>query len=49
VLAELRRRGRTGVSVILEHWPPFAGTIEESVRLEEQWFSKSVRCMQSKI
>jgi hypothetical protein len=49
VLAELRRHGRTGLSVILEHWPPFAGTIEESIRLEEQWFWKSVRFMQSKI
>ena len=27
VLAELQRRGRTGISVIVEHWPPFAGTI----------------------
>jgi 3-oxoisoapionate decarboxylase len=48
VLAELRSHSRTGLSVILEHWPPFAGTIEESVRLEEQWLWKSVRFMQSR-
>jgi sugar phosphate isomerase/epimerase len=43
VLAELRRRGRTGISVIVEHWPPFAGTIDETVRIEEEWLSTSVR------
>ena len=49
VLAELRRRGRTGISVIVEHWPPFAGTIEETVRIEEDWLSTSVRFLRSKL
>jgi sugar phosphate isomerase/epimerase len=49
VLAELRRRGRTGISVIVEHWPPFAGTIEETVRVEEEWLSTSVRFLRSKL
>jgi sugar phosphate isomerase/epimerase len=42
VLGELRRRGRSGISVIVEHWPPFAGTIEETIRIEEAWFSRSL-------
>ena len=49
VLAELRRRGRSGISVIVEHWPPFAGTIEESIRIEEEWLSRSVRFLRSKV
>lgn len=49
VLAELRRRGRSGISVIVEHWPPFAGTIEESVRIEEEWLARSVRFLRSKV
>jgi sugar phosphate isomerase/epimerase len=49
VLAELRRRGRSGISIIVEHWPPFAGTIEESIRIEEEWLSRSVRFLRSKL
>ena len=49
VFAELRRRGRSGISVIVEHWPPFAGTIEESIRIEEEWLSRSVRFLRSKV
>ena len=49
VLAELRRRGRSGISVIVEHWPPFAGTIEESIRIEQEWLSRSVRFLRSKV
>ena len=49
VLAELRRRGRSGISVIVEHWPPFAGTIEESIRIEEEWLSRSLRFLRSKM
>jgi sugar phosphate isomerase/epimerase len=49
VLTELRRRGRAGISVIVEHWPPFAGTIEESIRIEEEWLSTSVRFLRSKL
>ena len=49
VLSELRRRGRSGISVIVEHWPPFAGTIEETIRIEEEWLSRSVRFLRSKL
>ncbi len=49
VLAELRRRGRSGISVIVEHWPPFAGSIEETIRIEEEWLWRSVRFLRSKL
>jgi 3-oxoisoapionate decarboxylase len=49
VLAELRRRARGGISVIVEHWPPFVGTIEETVRLEEEWLARSVRFLRLKL
>ncbi len=49
VLSELNRRGRGGISVIVEHWPPFAGTIEESIRVETEWLSRSVRFLRSKL
>ena len=49
VLAELNRRGRSGISVIVEHWPPFAGTIEQSIRIEQEWFSRSVQFLRSKL
>lgn len=49
VLTELCRRGRTGISVIVEHWPPFAGSIEETVRIEEEWLARSVRFLRSKL
>jgi sugar phosphate isomerase/epimerase len=42
VLAQLTRQGRTAISVIVEHWPAFAGTIEESVRIEQEWLARSV-------
>lgn len=49
VLSELRKRGRTGISVIVEHWPPFSGTIEETIRIEEQWLAQSVQFLRSKV
>jgi sugar phosphate isomerase/epimerase len=49
VLAELRRCGRTGISVIVEHWPPFAGTIGQTVQLEEEWLTRSVRFLRSRL
>jgi 3-oxoisoapionate decarboxylase len=49
VLAELRKRGRNGISVIVEHWPPFEGTIDASVRIEEEWLVRSVRFLRSKL
>jgi sugar phosphate isomerase/epimerase len=49
VLAELRRRGRTSISVIVEHWPPFRGSIEETVRNEEEWLHKSVQFLRAKL
>jgi 3-oxoisoapionate decarboxylase len=49
VLGELFRLRRTGISVIVEHWPPFAGTIEETIRIEEEWLRKSVRFLRAKL
>lgn len=49
VLAELRRRGRSGISVIVEHWPPFNGTIEETIRMEQEWLERSVRFLRAKL
>ena len=49
VLAELRKRGRSGISVIVEHWPPFGGTIQETIQVEEAWLAQSVRFLRSKL
>ncbi len=49
VLRELRQRGRDQISVIVEHWPPFEGTIEATVELEEDWLARSVRFLRSKL
>ena len=49
VLAELRKRERTAISVIVEHWPPFAGTIQETIRIEESWLAQSVRFLRSRL
>jgi sugar phosphate isomerase/epimerase len=49
VFAELERRGRTEISVIVEHWPPFAGTIEETIRIEKEWLSQSVQFLRAKV
>jgi sugar phosphate isomerase/epimerase len=49
VLAALHRRGRSGISVIVEHWPPFAGTIEETIRIEQEWLARSVRFLRPKL
>jgi len=49
VLAELRRHGHTEINVIVEQWPPFAGSIEETVRIEEEWLSRSVRFLRAKL
>jgi 3-oxoisoapionate decarboxylase len=49
VLAELRRRGRDQLSVIVEHWPPFEGSIEATIRLEEEWLTKSVEFLRARL
>jgi sugar phosphate isomerase/epimerase len=49
VLSELSRHRRGGISVFVEHWPPFAGTIEESIQVEAEWLSRSVRFLRSKL
>jgi sugar phosphate isomerase/epimerase len=49
VLAELRRHGRNEISVIVEHWPPFSGTIEETIRMEEDWLQRSVKFLRPKV
>jgi sugar phosphate isomerase/epimerase len=48
VFEELARHGRDP-SVILEHWPPFVGTIEETVRIEEEWVERSIRFLKRKL
>jgi sugar phosphate isomerase/epimerase len=49
LLPELRRRGRGHISVIVEHWPRFQATIEETVRVEEQWLASSLRFLCSRL
>ncbi|HTZ58331.1 MAG TPA: sugar phosphate isomerase/epimerase family protein [Acidobacteriaceae bacterium] len=49
VFRELHRHGRAGISVILEHWPPFTGTIEQTVRLEQDWLSRSTSFLRNKL
>jgi sugar phosphate isomerase/epimerase len=34
-------------SVILEHWPPFTGTIEKTIELEEEWVQQSMRFLRT--
>jgi sugar phosphate isomerase/epimerase len=49
VLRRLRDARRQDVSVIVEHWPPFDGTIEATVLLEEEWLATSVEFLRSKL
>ena len=43
VLRLLRDAGREDINIIVEHWPPFEGTIEATVLLEEEWLGTSMR------
>jgi sugar phosphate isomerase/epimerase len=47
VFAQLAAHGRDP-SVILEHWPPFTGTMEQTVRLEEEWLERSMRFLKTR-
>jgi 3-oxoisoapionate decarboxylase len=49
VLRHLRDAGVEDISVIVEHWPPFAGTIEATVLLEEEWLATSVQYLRAKL
>jgi sugar phosphate isomerase/epimerase len=49
VLAELRKRGHDQISVIVEHWPPYEGTMDATVRMEEEWLARSLRFLRSKL
>jgi sugar phosphate isomerase/epimerase len=49
VLSELQKRGREGVSVIVEHWPPFEGTVAKTVETEQEWLTRSVRFLRSRV
>jgi 3-oxoisoapionate decarboxylase len=49
LLDDLRARGRSDISVVVEHWPPFEGTIEATVQLEEEWVSTSVEFLRPKV
>ncbi len=37
------RKAVTEINAILEHWPPFEDTIENTLLLEERWTAESVR------
>jgi sugar phosphate isomerase/epimerase len=41
ILSEMRKYGRNP-SVILEQWTPWAGSIESTVAMEEEWASRSI-------
>jgi sugar phosphate isomerase/epimerase len=49
VLAALKASGRSGISVIVEHWPPFIGTIAATIEQEEEWLARSLRFLRSKL
>jgi 3-oxoisoapionate decarboxylase len=49
VLAELSRHARGRMNVIVEHWPPFAGTIEQTVLAEQVWLEESVAFLRKKL
>lgn len=49
LLGELRKFGRNQMSVIVEHWPPFQGEIEATVRMEEEWLVTSVNYLRDAI
>jgi sugar phosphate isomerase/epimerase len=41
VFSALKRHG-SSPSIILEHWPPFVDTIEQTIALEEEWVRRSM-------
>jgi sugar phosphate isomerase/epimerase len=45
VLSELHRHGRNP-SVILEQWTPWAGSLESTITIEEEWAARSIRFLQ---
>jgi 3-oxoisoapionate decarboxylase len=49
VLRHLRDAGLEDISVIVEHWPPFAGTIGATMLLEEEWLATSVEYLRAKL
>jgi hypothetical protein len=49
VLGQLRSYGRDDVSVIIEHWPPFVGTIDETVQLEKDWLARSIEFLRPRV
>jgi sugar phosphate isomerase/epimerase len=49
VLRELHKRGRYHISVIVEHWPPFTGTIETTVQAEQEWLTRSVQFLRPRV
>jgi 3-oxoisoapionate decarboxylase len=49
VLGQLRRYDRDDVSVIIEHWPPFVGTIDETVQLEKDWLARSIEFLRPRV
>lgn len=44
LLAALAEAGKD-VNVILGTWPPFLGTVEQSIDLEEEWAKNGIKYM----
>jgi len=42
VLRRLREWGRDDVTAVIEHWPPFDGDIDSTVRREADWLERSL-------
>lgn len=49
VLSVLGALKREPTSAILEHWPPFLGDIETTIRNEEEWFAQSLGFLRPKV
>ena len=43
------KKERKDVNIILEQWPPFTQTIEETILLEEEWLVQSVDYLREKV
>ncbi len=42
LVGEIRRHGRDP-NLILELWPPYAGSVDETMAMEREWVARSVR------
>lgn len=46
LLDEVRRLGKDKANAILELWTPYQGTVEKTVRLEQEWMERSLGYLQ---